>query len=47
MMRIVLEAGYHGYVGIEWEGDSPSEVQETLLTLRLLERVRDQLSSDG
>ena len=23
MMKIVLDAGYHGYVGIEWEGDKP------------------------
>ena len=22
MMKIVLDAGYHGYVGIEWEGDN-------------------------
>ena len=27
MMKIVLDAGYHGYVGIEWEGEKPSEVE--------------------
>jgi len=45
MMKIVLDAGYHGYVGIEWEGEKPSEIQGTLLTKKLLERVRDQLSA--
>ena len=32
MMKIVLDAGYHGYVGIEWEGDTPSEIEGTRLT---------------
>ena len=27
MMKIVLDAGYHGYVGIEWEGETPGEVE--------------------
>jgi sugar phosphate isomerase/epimerase len=44
MMKIVLDAGYHGYVGIEWEGANPSEVEGVLLSKKLLERVRDQLS---
>jgi len=44
MMKVVLDAGYHGYVGIEWEGDDPSEIQGTLLTRKLLEQVRDQLA---
>ena len=38
MMKIVLDAGYHGYVGIEWEGGEPDEKEGTLLTKRLLER---------
>ncbi len=45
MMQIVIDAGYHGYVGIEWEGGEPNEIEGTLLTKRLLERVRDQLAS--
>jgi len=45
IMKIVLEADYHGYVGIEWEGGEPDEVEGVLLTKRLLERVRDQLAS--
>jgi sugar phosphate isomerase/epimerase len=45
MMQIVLDAGYHGYVGIEWEGAQPeSEIEGVLLTKRLLERVREKLA---
>jgi sugar phosphate isomerase/epimerase len=44
MMKIVLNAGYHGYVGIEWEGDRPGEVEGIRLTQKLLERVRDSLA---
>ena len=44
MIKIVLDAGYHGYIGIEWEGDEPGEVEGIRLTQRLLERVRDKLS---
>ena len=45
MMTIVTDAGYNGYVGIEWEGGDVSEHEGVLATKRLLERVRDQLSS--
>ena len=38
MMKIVRDAGYTGYVGIEWEGGSPNEREGILLTKRLLER---------
>ena len=41
MMTIVLEAGYHGYVGIEYEGDTLSEPEGIRATKRLLERIRD------
>jgi len=44
MMKIVTEANYHGYVGIEWEGGKPNEIEGVLLTKRLLERVRAELS---
>ena len=44
MMKIVMDAGYHGYVGIEWEGEKPDEMEGTRLTLNLLKRVRDQLA---
>lgn len=44
MMKIVVDSGYHGYVGIEWEGDDPSEVEGIKRTKELLERVRSELS---
>jgi len=44
LMKIVLDAGYHGYVGIEWEGGNPSEIEGVMLTKKLLERTRDQLA---
>jgi sugar phosphate isomerase/epimerase len=43
MLRIVLDAGYRGYVGIEYEGDELSEPEGILATKRLLERVRTEL----
>ena len=44
MMKIVLDAGYRGYVGIEWEGTEPEEIEGIRLTKKLLERVREELS---
>jgi len=44
MLKIVLDAGYHGYIGVEWEGDEPGEKEGTLLTRQLLERVREEMS---
>lgn len=41
MMKIVLEAGYDGYVGIEYEGDQLSEMEGIMATKRLLEKVRN------
>lgn len=39
MMKIVLGAGYRGYVGIEYEGERLSEVEGVKRTKALLERV--------
>lgn len=44
MMKIVLDAGYHGYVGIEYEGSKLDEYQGVKLTKALLLRVLDSLS---
>ena len=44
MMKIVIDAGYHGYVGIEYEGKALDEYEGIRATKKLLERVRDQLS---
>lgn len=45
MMKIVTDAGYHGYVGIEYEGKKLSEYAGIERTKRLLERSRATLSS--
>jgi sugar phosphate isomerase/epimerase len=44
MLAIVLDAGYHGYVGIEWEGAEPDEHEGIMLTKRLLEKVRQEMA---
>jgi len=46
MMRIVLDAGYRGHVGIEYEGDGLSEVEGIRATKTLLERVRAKVAGD-
>jgi sugar phosphate isomerase/epimerase len=46
MMRIVLDAGYRGYVGIEYEGDVLSEPDGIRATKALLESTRSQLETD-
>jgi L-ribulose-5-phosphate 3-epimerase len=43
MMKIVLDAGYHGRVGIEYEGKKISEPDGIRATKRLLERVATEL----
>jgi sugar phosphate isomerase/epimerase len=44
MMKIVLDAGYRGYVGIEYEGSLLSEREGIRKTKALLERVRTELA---
>ncbi len=44
MMKIVLDANYHGFVGIEFEGGG-SEKDGILATKALLETVRDEFSA--
>lgn len=43
LMKIVLDAGFHSWVGIEYEGDRLPEREGILMTKALLERVRDTL----
>jgi L-ribulose-5-phosphate 3-epimerase len=45
MMKIVLDAGYHGRVGIEYEGKKLSEPDGIRATKRLLLRIADELKS--
>jgi sugar phosphate isomerase/epimerase len=44
MMKIVTRAGYHGHLGVEYEGSRLSEKDGIDATVRLLERVRSQLA---
>ncbi|HTU93889.1 MAG TPA: sugar phosphate isomerase/epimerase family protein [Gemmataceae bacterium] len=43
MMKIVLDAGYHGRVGIEYEGGKLSEPEGIRATKRLLEQIRTEM----
>jgi len=44
MMRVVLDSGYRGWVGVEYEGAKHSPREGIKLTKALLERVRDELN---
>ena len=46
MMKIVLDAGYRGFVGIEYEGEKMSEADGIKATKKLLERVHAELSKN-
>jgi sugar phosphate isomerase/epimerase len=45
LMKTVKEAGYRGYVGVEYEGSKHTEAEGIQLTKDLLLRVREQLAS--
>ena len=42
MMKIVLDAGYKNYVGIEYEGERLSETDGIIATKKLLEKIRNE-----
>jgi sugar phosphate isomerase/epimerase len=44
MLKIVLDAGYRGHLGIEYSGNRLSEPDGIRATKKLLERVRTALS---
>ena len=44
-LQLVLDAGYRGFVGVEYEGSTLSEDDGIIATKKLLERVRDELAS--
>ena len=44
MMDIVLENGYNGYVGIEYEGSKHSEMEGIRLTNKLLKKIQSSIS---
>jgi L-ribulose-5-phosphate 3-epimerase len=45
LMKIVTDAGYRSWVGIEYEGSRLSERDGVAATLRLLERVRAEMAA--
>ena len=45
MLKLMLAAGYHGWVGIEYEGTTLAEPEGIRATKRLLERLRAELAS--
>tara|TARA_R110002111_G_scaffold255157_1_gene321252 strand:+ start:38455 stop:39474 length:1020 start_codon:yes stop_codon:yes gene_type:complete len=46
MMKIVLDAGYHGYVGIEYEGQKLDEYAGIKASKQLLLKVREELTPE-
>ena len=42
MMKIVLDAGYRGFVGIEYEGSRLSETDGIVATRKLLDKICKQ-----
>ena len=44
LIKIVLDSGYDGYIGIEYEGNELGEMEGILATKELLERVRMSLA---
>jgi sugar phosphate isomerase/epimerase len=44
MLKIVLDAGYHGFIGIEYEGSKTPEPEGIRLTKKLLETVRAEMA---
>ena len=45
MLRLVVAAGYRGWVGIEYEGTALPEAEGILATKKLLERVRAEIAA--
>jgi hypothetical protein len=45
MVKIVLDAKYNSFLGIEYEGDGMSEPDGVRATKKLLERVHQELLS--
>ena len=43
LMKIVVDAGYHSWVGIEYEGSRLSEREGVAATLRLLQTIREEM----
>ncbi len=46
VMKIVVNAGYNGFVGVEYEGDKHSEMEGIRLTKEALDKVHAQLLAE-
>ncbi|MGI9243460.1 MAG: sugar phosphate isomerase/epimerase family protein [Verrucomicrobiales bacterium] len=46
MLKIVLDAGYRGHIGVEYEGGKLSEDEGVKATLKLLRRLRKELTPE-
>src|SRR5262249_42710147 len=44
MLKIVVDSGYRGYVGVAYRGERQSEADGVKATKKLLEKVRDELA---
>ncbi len=44
MLQIVKDAGYRGFIGIEYEGKTLGEIQGIMKTKALLEKLRAELA---
>jgi sugar phosphate isomerase/epimerase len=44
ILEIVLKHGYHGYIGIEYEGTYQEEMQGIAMTKAVLDRLKDELA---
>lgn len=47
MMKIVMDAGYHGFVGIEYEGRKLDEYAGIKATKKLLAKVRKEMKAEA
>lgn len=47
MLKVVIDSGYRGWVGVEYEGSKHSPREGTKLTKALLERVRDEMMKNS
>lgn len=45
MMKVVLDSGYRGWVGVEYEGSKHSPRDGVMLTKKLLETIRAEMSA--
>jgi len=44
MLKIIKDSGFHGYLGIEYEGEKASEEEGVRKTKALLEKVAATMS---